>query len=83
MKSQQMTRQHFTCDVCYTCSTAGEEVINKIALENRKAGRDREEIKLEDLQETLSQAIYNSNTSKCLFKFPHTAISNNFGSIAH
>lgn len=44
-------------------STTGEEVINKMALENRQAGRDREEIKLADLQEAIAQTVYNSNTS--------------------
>lgn len=45
-------------------STTGEEVITRVALENRQAGRDREEIKLEDLQEPLTQTLYNSTTSK-------------------
>lgn len=45
-------------------STTGEEVITRVALENRQAGRDREEIKLDDLQETLTQTLYNSTTSK-------------------
>ncbi|XP_029367036.1 prosalusin [Echeneis naucrates] len=44
-------------------STAGEEVINKAALENRQAGRDREEIKLADLQKDIEQTLYNNNTS--------------------
>ncbi|XP_040899131.1 prosalusin [Toxotes jaculatrix] len=44
-------------------STAGEEVINKVALENREAGRDREEIKLADLQEAIAQAVFNNSTS--------------------
>ncbi|XP_005947706.1 prosalusin [Haplochromis burtoni] len=48
-------------------STAGEEVINKVALENRQAGREREEIKLDNLQEAIAQAVYNNNTSG-LFK---------------
>lgn len=45
-------------------STTGEDVINKVALENRQAGRDREEIKLEDLQDAIAQAAYESTTSK-------------------
>lgn len=49
------------------CSTAGEEVINKVALENRQAGREREEIKLDNLQEAIAQAVYNNNTSKTHF----------------
>lgn len=49
------------------CSTAGEEVINKVALENRQAGREREEIKLDNLQEAIVQAVYNNNTSKTHF----------------
>lgn len=49
-----------------TCShsTTGQEVITRVALENRQAGRDREEIKLDDLQESLTQTLYNSTTSK-------------------
>lgn len=37
-----------------------------MALENRQAGRDREEIKWADLQEAIAQMVYNSNTSKDL-----------------
>ncbi|KAM3868407.1 prosalusin [Diretmus argenteus] len=44
-------------------STAGEEVINKLALDYRQAGRDREEIRLADLQEAIAKAVYNSSTS--------------------
>nr|XP_020450967.1 prosalusin [Monopterus albus] len=44
-------------------STTGEEVINKVALENRQAGRDREEIRLADLEEAIAQAAYSSNMS--------------------
>ncbi|XP_047429708.1 torsin-2A-like [Mugil cephalus] len=44
-------------------STTGEEVINKVALENRQAGREREEIKSADLQEAIALAVYNSSTS--------------------
>ncbi|XP_008302088.1 prosalusin [Stegastes partitus] len=44
-------------------STAGEEVINKVALENRQAGREREDIKLSDLQDAIEKAVYNNNTS--------------------
>lgn len=36
-----------------------------MALENRQAGRDREEIKLEDLQDAIAQTVYNSTTSEC------------------
>eukprot|EP00066_Takifugu_rubripes_P008496 XP_003974726.1 PREDICTED: prosalusin [Takifugu rubripes] len=43
--------------------TTGEEVITRVALENRQAGRDREEIKLHDLQEALAQTVHNSSTS--------------------
>lgn len=53
--------------VFLVCSTAGEEVINKVALENRQAGREREEIKLDDLQEAIAQAVYNNKTSKTHF----------------
>ncbi|XP_061586608.1 prosalusin [Cololabis saira] len=44
-------------------STAGEEAINKVALDNRQAGREREEIKLADLEEAIVQEVYNHNTS--------------------
>lgn len=44
-------------------STAGEEVINKLVLEHRQAGRDREEIQLADLQDAIAQTVYNSSTS--------------------
>ncbi len=53
----------------FTCRTTGEEVINKMALENRQAGLDREEIKWADLQEAIAQTVYNSNTSKYLLQF--------------
>lgn len=45
-------------------STTGEEVISRVAVENRLAGQDREEIKLDDLHDTLAQTLYNSTTSK-------------------
>uniref|UniRef100_A0A1A8F4C2 Torsin family 2 member A n=1 Tax=Nothobranchius korthausae TaxID=1143690 RepID=A0A1A8F4C2_9TELE len=44
-------------------STTGEEAILKVALENRQAGREREEIKLWDLEEAILQMSYNRNTS--------------------
>ncbi|KAM4616056.1 prosalusin [Polymixia lowei] len=44
-------------------STSGEEVINKLALQYRQAGREREEIRLVDLQGDIAQAVYNSSTS--------------------
>lgn len=54
------------CFVCFPCSTTGEEVIKKLALESRQAGRDREEIKLAELEEAIARAVYNSTTSECL-----------------
>lgn len=45
-------------------STTGEEVINRAALENRQAGRDREEIRLSELQDAVAQAVYNSSNSR-------------------
>lgn len=39
-------------------------MITRVALENRQADRDREEIKLEDVQEALTQTLYNSSTSE-------------------
>ncbi|XP_015241065.1 PREDICTED: prosalusin [Cyprinodon variegatus] len=44
-------------------STAGQEVINQLALENRQAGQEREQIKLSDLQDAIAQAVYNTKTS--------------------
>lgn len=44
-------------------------MINKMALENRQSGGDRDEIKWADLQEAIAQAAYNSNSSKCLLSF--------------
>ncbi|XP_033974642.1 prosalusin [Trematomus bernacchii] len=43
--------------------TSGEEVINRVALENRQAGQEREDIQLDHLQEAIAQAVYNSTTS--------------------
>ncbi|KAK1892584.1 Torsin-2A [Dissostichus eleginoides] len=43
--------------------TTGEEVINRVALENRQAGKEREDIQLDHLQEAIAQAVYNSTTS--------------------
>lgn len=50
-------------------STTGEDIINKVALENRQAGRDREEIKLEDLQDAIAQAVYERMTSRSTKRF--------------
>ncbi|KAM6965403.1 prosalusin [Aplochiton taeniatus] len=44
-------------------STAGEVVINKLALEYRLAGREREDIRLTDLEDAISQEVYNNNRS--------------------
>lgn len=46
-------------------STAGQEVINKVTLENRQAGRDREEMQAEQLEEAIADAVYNNKKSKC------------------
>lgn len=48
----------------FLCSTSGEDVINKLAVEHRQAGRDREEIRLSDLQDSIAQMVYSTNTSK-------------------
>ncbi|XP_058861629.1 torsin-2A-like isoform X2 [Acipenser ruthenus] len=42
-------------------STAGEEQINRLALEARRAGRDREEIRLEELEDAIAQAVFNNS----------------------
>ncbi|XP_047237625.1 prosalusin isoform X1 [Girardinichthys multiradiatus] len=44
-------------------STAGQEVITQVVLENRQAGQERDEIKLSHLQEALAQEVYNNKTS--------------------
>ncbi|XP_062237284.1 prosalusin [Platichthys flesus] len=44
-------------------STTGEEVINRLSVENRRAGRDREEIRLSDLQDDIAQSVYNDTSS--------------------
>ena len=46
------------------CSTTGQEVINKVALESRQAGREREEIQAEELKEAIAEAVYNHKNSK-------------------
>ncbi|XP_074495580.1 prosalusin [Sebastes fasciatus] len=43
--------------------TAGQEVISKMALESRQAGRDREEIQLIDMQDAIARTVYNSTKS--------------------
>lgn len=48
----------------FKCSTTGEDVINKVALEKRQAGGDREEIRWADLQEAIAESVYNNRTSK-------------------
>lgn len=45
-------------------STAGQEVINRVTVENRQAGRDREEIQAEQLEEAIADAVYNNKKSK-------------------
>ncbi|XP_043914252.1 prosalusin [Protopterus annectens] len=44
-------------------STRGEEQINHVAVEFWKAQKDREEIELQDLESSLSKAIYNDQKS--------------------
>ncbi|KAL0979606.1 hypothetical protein UPYG_G00187210 [Umbra pygmaea] len=44
-------------------STVGEEVINRVALETRQAGKEREEIRLVDLEEAILQAVFNNKQS--------------------
>ncbi|XP_065140428.1 prosalusin [Paramisgurnus dabryanus] len=44
-------------------STIGQDVINKLALESQKAGRDREEIRPEELDELIADAAYNTSNS--------------------
>ncbi|XP_028856621.1 prosalusin isoform X2 [Denticeps clupeoides] len=44
-------------------STAGEEVINRVTLEARLSGREREEIRLQELEEGITQAVFNNTNS--------------------
>uniref|UniRef100_A0A3B1IBM5 Torsin n=1 Tax=Astyanax mexicanus TaxID=7994 RepID=A0A3B1IBM5_ASTMX len=44
-------------------STAGQEVINKVALENIRAGQDREEIQLKELEEPILDDVYKNQNS--------------------
>ncbi|KAG5840944.1 prosalusin [Anguilla rostrata] len=44
-------------------STAGQEVINKLALETRQAGKEREDIQLGDLETSLAQAVFHNKNS--------------------
>ncbi|AWP07701.1 putative prosalusin [Scophthalmus maximus] len=43
--------------------TTGEEVINRRMVENRQAGREREEIDLAELQDAVAHTLYTTNTS--------------------
>ena len=52
----------FLC-VCVS-STTGEEVINRMALEYRQEGRDREEIRASDLQDAIAEAVSKTNSSE-------------------
>uniref|UniRef100_A0A4W5QPK9 Torsin family 2 member A n=1 Tax=Hucho hucho TaxID=62062 RepID=A0A4W5QPK9_9TELE len=47
-------------------STIGEEVIHRMALETRQAGKEREEIRLVDLEDAISHAVFNNSRSKSL-----------------
>ncbi|XP_048045263.1 prosalusin [Megalobrama amblycephala] len=44
-------------------STVGQEVVNKLALESRQAGRDREDIRPDELEESIADAVYNNKNS--------------------
>ncbi|XP_067084218.1 prosalusin [Osmerus mordax] len=44
-------------------STTGEKVINRLAVEVRQAGRELEEIRSRDLEDSISQAVFNSTGS--------------------
>ncbi|KAG9354426.1 hypothetical protein JZ751_001135 [Albula glossodonta] len=44
-------------------STAGEKIINKLAMETRQAGKEREDIQLWDLESSLKQDVFNKNNS--------------------
>ncbi len=46
-------------------STVGQEVINKVALESRQAGRDREDILPKELEDSIADAVYNNKNSEC------------------
>ncbi|XP_018601965.1 prosalusin isoform X1 [Scleropages formosus] len=44
-------------------STAGEEIINDLTLKTRLAGQEREDIRLQDLEASISQAVFNNRNS--------------------
>lgn len=44
-------------------STVGEQAISKVALDTRSAGRDREEIRLSDLENAIALEAFSSNNS--------------------
>ncbi|XP_059405108.1 torsin-2A-like isoform X2 [Carassius carassius] len=44
-------------------STVGQEVINRVALESRQAGRDREDILPKELEDSVADAVYNNKNS--------------------
>lgn len=50
-------------------STVGQEVVSKLALESRQAGRDREDIRPDELEDSIADAVYNNKNSECRGSF--------------
>lgn len=51
---------HYSCP----CSNAGAERITDVALDFWKSGRQREEIKLRDMEHALAVSVFNNKNSK-------------------
>ncbi|XP_061116044.1 prosalusin isoform X2 [Conger conger] len=61
--SHVMFRTNYRKAIYIFISTAGQEVINKLVLETRQAGKEREDIQLRDLDASLAQAVFNTKNS--------------------
>ncbi|XP_039618703.1 prosalusin isoform X1 [Polypterus senegalus] len=59
-------------------STSGSEIINRATLEARKSGLDREEIRIEDLENLLSQAAYDCKGGLCHSEVIRTKLISHF-----
>lgn len=49
----------------FCCSNAGAERITDVALDFWRSGKQREEIKLKDMEPALSVSAFNNKNSKC------------------
>lgn len=52
------------CCLNVSCSNDGAELITQTALEFWKQGRDRQEIKLKDLEKYISESVFNNTLGK-------------------